>query len=108
MLRCCPVSALIACHVPPCLLQVQLLAKTKVAAAALGSDWVIIFDGAAVATTFSALQPGCEYMVRVAARNAAGQGSFSMPLRLTTASDVPLQPPMPEAEPAATVRKRMH
>lgn len=82
--------------------QVQLLAKTKVAAAALGSDWVIIFDGAAVATTFSALQPGCEYMVRAAARNAAGQGSFCMPLRLTTAPDVPLQPPKPEAEAAAT------
>ncbi|KAF6257140.1 fibronectin type III [Scenedesmus sp. NREL 46B-D3] len=82
--------------------QVQLSAKTKVAAAALGSDWVIIFDGAAVATTFSALQPGCEYMVRVAARNAAGQGQFCIPLRLTTASDVPLQPPKPEAEPAAT------
>jgi hypothetical protein len=104
MLRTRPVFALTARHVPRSLLQVQLLAKTKVAAAALGSDWVIIFDGAAVATTFSALQPGCEYMVRVAARNAAGQGSYSLPLRLTTASDVPLQPPMPEAEPAATVR----
>lgn len=83
--------------------QVQLQAKTKVAAAALGSDWIIIFDGAAVATTFSALQAGCQYLVRVAARNVAGQGQFCIPVQLTTASDAPLPPPVPEAEAAITV-----
>lgn len=83
--------------------QVQLQAKTKAAAAALGSDWIIIYEGSAVATTFSALQAGCHYMVRVAARNSAGQGQFCLPLQLTTAPDVPLHPPKPEGEPAATV-----
>lgn len=83
--------------------QVQLQPKTKVAAEELGSDWIIIFDGEAVATTFSALQAGCQYLVRVAARNTAGQGQFCIPLQVTTAPDVPLRPPLPEGEPAATV-----
>lgn len=87
----------------PLCVQVQLMGKTKVAVAALGSDWMVIFDGPAVATTFSALQPGCEYMVRVAARNAAGQGAFSIPLHLTTAPDVPLAPVTAETDAAATV-----
>lgn len=83
--------------------QVQLQAKSKVAAASLGSDWNIIFDGSAVATTFSALQAGCQYLVRVAARNTAGQGHFCIPVQLTTAPDAPLPPPVPEAEAATTV-----
>ncbi|KAF8059974.1 FNDC3B [Scenedesmus sp. PABB004] len=77
--------------------QVQLQAKTKVAAAELGPDWIIIFDGSALATTFAALQPGCQYSLRVAARNGAGQGQFSVPLHVTTAPDAPLAPPTPEA-----------
>jgi hypothetical protein len=70
----------------------------------LGNDWIIIFEGCSSATTFSALQPGCQYLVRVAAQNAAGQGQFCLPLQLTTAADVPLPPSLSEAEIAATVR----
>eukprot|EP00879_Flechtneria_rotunda_P003440 GHRR01003669.1.p1 GENE.GHRR01003669.1~~GHRR01003669.1.p1 ORF type:complete len:1144 (+),score=472.39 GHRR01003669.1:203-3634(+) len=82
--------------------QVQLQAKTKVAAASLGNDWIIIYDSTALATTFSALQGGCQYLVRVAARNAAGQGQYCLPLQLCTAEDTPMAPAMPEANVAAT------
>ncbi len=77
--------------------QVQLQAKTAVARTALGTDWVVVHDGPATATTFAALMPGCAYLARVAARNQAGCGQFCMPLLLTAASDVPLAPETPQA-----------
>ena len=60
----------------------QLQAKSRAALDVLGPDWLIIYEGQAAACTFSALLAGCSYLVRVAAQNAAGQGSFSMPLQV--------------------------
>lgn len=85
--------------------QVQLQAKTKVAVQQLGADWLVIYDGPSTATTFSALQPGCQYMFRVAAANSAGQGQFCVPMQLTTAADAPMAPDPPEGKPSSTVRE---
>jgi hypothetical protein len=43
---------------------VELLAKHPLAAAALGDDWSIIFQGQQLAASFEALYPGCTYQAR--------------------------------------------
>ena len=87
-----------ALYALPLCLQVQLQAKTNIAKSVLGPEWVIIYEGPATATTFPELQPGCAYLVRVAAVNGVGRGPFSMHMQVLTASGVPLKPPPPEAD----------
>lgn len=80
-----------------CVLQVQLLAVSKVAVADLGNDWLIIYQGPALSTNWSSLRAGCKYQLRVAACNSVGSSSFSIPLGFVTAPDAPLPPPRPIA-----------
>ncbi|KAI8476074.1 MAG: fibronectin type III [Monoraphidium minutum] len=82
--------------------EVQLQAVTRAARDVLGDDWLIVYDGDSTATTFSALQPGCSYMARVSARNAAGSSPFSIAVQVTAAPDVPAPPALPDAEVGST------
>lgn len=84
--------------------EVQLQAVTRAAREVLGDDWLIIYDGPSTATTFSALHPGCTYMARVCARNAAGRGPFTIAAQVVSAPDAPAAPLIPEAEVDSTVR----
>jgi hypothetical protein len=79
------------------MLQVQLLAVSKVAVADLGNDWLTIHQGPALSTNWSSLRAGCKYQLRVAACNSMGSSSFSIPLSFVTAPDAPLPPPRPTA-----------
>jgi hypothetical protein len=86
--------------------EVQLQAATRAARDVLGDDWLIIYSGPSTATTFSALQPGCSYMARVSARNAAGASPFSIAVQFSTSPDVPVAPAVPDTEVDCTVSGR--
>ncbi|GLI67326.1 hypothetical protein VaNZ11_011513, partial [Volvox africanus] len=72
--------------------EVELQAMSRAAVACMGSSWLKIFEGEALACTINSLCPGCAYMVRVRARNSAGWGDWAVPVSLTTAPDVPEVP----------------
>ncbi|GIL82863.1 hypothetical protein Vretifemale_11765 [Volvox reticuliferus] len=69
--------------------EVELQAMSRAAVACMGSSWLKIFEGEALACTINSLCPGCAYLVRVRARNSAGWGDWAVPVSLTTAPDVP-------------------
>ncbi|GLC41641.1 hypothetical protein PLESTF_000270000 [Pleodorina starrii] len=72
--------------------EVELQANSRAAVACMGSAWLKIFEGEALACTINSLCPGCTYRVRVRARNSAGWGVWAVPVTLTTAPDVPETP----------------
>lgn len=84
--------------------QVELQAVTRAAVEVLGRDWLAVYDGPSLAATASMLQPGCTYLARTCARNAAGVGVFTPALRFTTAADAPLPPRLSECNVEAMVR----
>lgn len=54
-------------------------------------------QGRSAACTPGGLRAGCTYRVRVCAYNMAGEGSFSVPVNISTAADVAWQPSAPHA-----------
>ncbi|EFJ41212.1 hypothetical protein VOLCADRAFT_119739 [Volvox carteri f. nagariensis] len=72
--------------------EVELQAISRAAVACMGTAWLKIFEGEALACTINSLCPGCAYFVRVRARNSAGWGDWATPVNLTTAPDVPEAP----------------
>lgn len=79
-------------------LQVQLLPVSKIAVADLGgSDWLSIYQGSGLSTSWNSLRAGCKYQLRVACRNAVGYSQYSVPVTFVTAPDAPLPPPRPSA-----------
>jgi hypothetical protein len=77
--------------------QVQLLPVSKIAVSDLGNDWLTIYQGPDLSTSWSSLRAGCKYQLRVASRNAVGYSQFSVPVSFMTAPDAPLPPPKPSA-----------
>lgn len=79
-------------------MQVQLLPISKIAVADLGgSDWLSIYQGSGLSTSWNSLRAGCKYQLRVACRNAVGYSQYSVPVTFVTAPDAPLPPPRPSA-----------
>lgn len=56
---------------------------------------VVNEQGPSTAHTQESLRPGCNYQVRVRARNMAGFGDYSRAIVISTAPDVPFSPAMP-------------
>ena len=66
-----PHSSRLLC--PPALSpQVQLQAKSHAAVDHMGSDWLRLFEGDAMACTISSLRAGCTYRARVSAWRGGG------------------------------------
>jgi hypothetical protein len=81
-----------------CPLQVQLLPISKIAVADLGGkDWLSIYQGPGLSTSWNSLRAGCKYQLHVACRNAVGYSQYSVPVIFVTAPDAPLPPPRPSA-----------
>ncbi|GFR50352.1 hypothetical protein Agub_g12561 [Astrephomene gubernaculifera] len=72
--------------------EVELQAISRAATACMGTDWLKVFDNEVPGCTIESLCPGCAYQVRVRAKNAAGCGSWTLPLQFTTAAHVPEAP----------------
>lgn len=80
---------------PVVIYEVQLQAKSKAAVDHMGSEWLRIFEGSAMACTINSLRPGCTYRARVRAANQAGWSQYCLPVDIQTAADVPEAPGAP-------------
>ncbi|KAJ9515995.1 hypothetical protein QJQ45_016818 [Haematococcus lacustris] len=89
---------------PPHSYQVELQALSQPAAEMMGSEWLRIFEGPGTACAINSLRPGCAYRLRLRCANTSGWGSWSQPLQLHTAPDVPDAPGAPAVLEAGAVR----
>ncbi|KAL6758808.1 fibronectin type III [Haematococcus lacustris] len=92
---------------PPHSYQVELQALSQPAAEMMGSEWLRIFEGPGTACAINSLRPGCAYRLRLRCANTSGWGSWSQPLQLHTAPDVPDAPGAPAVLEAGATSLRL-